>query len=90
MPRLSLPTYLRISSAVALVFVLNCTEHTPSPPDIASPTPYAPQLPAASLTCDVGNGGITLPPGFCAIIVADQVGLARHVGWRAALEGVTW
>jgi glucose/arabinose dehydrogenase len=62
--------------------VLNCTEHTPSPPDIASPTPYAPQLPAASLTCDVGNGGITLPPGFCAIIVADQVGLARHVTVR--------
>ena len=82
MPRLSLPRHLRISSAVALVFVLNCTEHTPSPPDIASPTPYAPQLPAASLACDVGNGGITLPPGFCAIIVADRVGLARHVTVR--------
>ena len=84
MSRLSLPRHLRISSAVALLFVLNCTEHTPAPPDIASPTPTTPQLqlPAASLACDVGNGGITLPPGFCAIIVADQVGLARHVTVR--------
>jgi glucose/arabinose dehydrogenase len=31
------------------------------------------------LTCDPGNGGITLPPGFCALVVADQVGRARHL-----------
>ena len=33
---------------------------------------------AARVTCDADNGGITLPPGFCAV-VADQVGLARHL-----------
>ena len=82
MSRLFLPRHVRIGSAVAFVFVLNCTEHTPVPPDIASPSSYAPRLPAASLACDVANGGITLPPGFCAIIVADQVGLARHVTVR--------
>jgi glucose/arabinose dehydrogenase len=29
--------------------------------------------------CDAGNGGITLPPGFCALVVADGLGTARHI-----------
>lgn len=29
--------------------------------------------------CDPDNGGLSLPPGFCAIVVADQVGPARHL-----------
>ena len=29
--------------------------------------------------CDPDNGGITLPPGFCAVVVAESVGPARHV-----------
>lgn len=29
--------------------------------------------------CDPENGGITLPEGFCAIVVADSVGPARHL-----------
>jgi glucose/arabinose dehydrogenase len=34
---------------------------------------------AASPQCDAGNGGITLPAGFCASVFADNVGGARHV-----------
>src|SRR5262245_33192386 len=34
---------------------------------------------AAALTCDPGNGGITLPAGFCAIVAADNLGTARHI-----------
>ena len=30
-------------------------------------------------TCDPGNGDITLPDGFCAVVVADQVGTPRHL-----------
>src|SRR5687767_14126073 len=30
-------------------------------------------------TCDADNGGITLPDGFCALVVADSVGPARHI-----------
>jgi glucose/arabinose dehydrogenase len=78
----SLVKQLRTGSVVALLLVVNCTEHPPGPPDIASPSHDAPQLAAASLVCDAGNGGITLPSGFCAITVADQVGLARHVTVR--------
>ena len=29
--------------------------------------------------CDPDNGGITLPMGFCALVVADNLGAARHM-----------
>ena len=31
------------------------------------------------VACDADNGGITLPQGFCALVVADSLGPARHV-----------
>src|SRR5882672_2109975 len=30
-------------------------------------------------TCDPDNGGIKLPAGFCALVVADGLGTARHM-----------
>lgn len=30
-------------------------------------------------TCAQDNGGITLPPGFCASVFADEIGHARHL-----------
>src|SRR5439155_1233452 len=33
--------------------------------------------------CDSDNGGLTLPAGFCAVVVADQVGGARHLAVAA-------
>jgi glucose/arabinose dehydrogenase len=32
-----------------------------------------------TVTCTAGNAGLTLPPGFCAQVVADSVGTARHI-----------
>jgi glucose/arabinose dehydrogenase len=29
--------------------------------------------------CDNGNAGLTLPPGFCASVFADNLGRARHL-----------
>ena len=29
--------------------------------------------------CDQGNGGLTLPAGFCASVFADNLGRARHL-----------
>ena len=29
--------------------------------------------------CDPDNGGIVLPDGFCALVVADDLGRGRHV-----------
>ena len=31
------------------------------------------------IACDPGNGGITLPAGFCAVVAADNLGTARHL-----------
>ena len=33
----------------------------------------------ADVVCDADNGGITLPDGFCASIVADSLGSSRHI-----------
>ena len=40
----------------------------------------APSLRAADApACDPDNAGIKLPPGFCAFLAADSVGVARHM-----------
>jgi glucose/arabinose dehydrogenase len=31
------------------------------------------------VTCDPDNGGLKLPQGFCALVVANDVGTARHI-----------
>ena len=36
-------------------------------------------LQGTSVRCDADNGGISLPAGFCAVVVADHVGVARHM-----------
>jgi glucose/arabinose dehydrogenase len=38
---------------------------------------------AATPACAADNGGITLPDGFCAVVVADQVGSPRHLAIAA-------
>ena len=41
-------------------------------------------LPAANTpACDPNNGGLQLPPGFCALVVADGTGPARHIAVAA-------
>ena len=47
---------------------------------------------AAAATCDPGNGGITLPPGFCASVFADNLGNVRHaiVGADGTLYVNVW
>jgi glucose/arabinose dehydrogenase len=33
---------------------------------------------ADAIACDPDNGGLTLPPGFCALVAANNLGEARH------------
>jgi glucose/arabinose dehydrogenase len=40
---------------------------------------YAAGREQGSPACDPDNGGLTLPPGFCALVVARDVGKARHL-----------
>jgi glucose/arabinose dehydrogenase len=37
----------------------------------------------SKLACDAGNGGITLPEGFCALVASEGVGSARHLAVAA-------
>ncbi|MGE3179845.1 MAG: sorbosone dehydrogenase family protein [Vicinamibacterales bacterium] len=37
----------------------------------------------AAPVCDPKNGGLTLPPGFCALVAADGLGTARHLAASA-------
>ncbi len=44
--------------------------------------------PARPAACDSDNGGITLAPGFCATVFADNLGHARHLA--VAPNGVVY
>ena len=52
-----------------------------------------PKGPAAKVAaCAGGDTGITLPPGFCATIFADNLGATRHIAVAAdgAVYVNTW
>lgn len=44
-----------------------------------APPPAAPAQTATQVRCEPGNGGLTLPAGFCATIFADVEGGPRHI-----------
>ncbi|MFL5638393.1 MAG: PQQ-dependent sugar dehydrogenase [Gemmatimonadaceae bacterium] len=78
-PLLSRRSYCVIAIAVTMAA---CADQ-PTGPTTSSITPVANRL-LPTIRCDANNGGITLPPGFCAVVVADLVmngrpALARHI-----------
>ncbi len=40
--------------------------------------PHTSTRAADPIACDPDNGGLTLPSGFCAVVVANNIGEARH------------
>jgi glucose/arabinose dehydrogenase len=60
----------RLAVAGAILSIATACSEKPRASSIAS---------AAPQSCDPENGGITLPPGFCATIFADNIGHARHL-----------
>ena len=61
--------------ALALMAVAACSGSAAS----ELPAATAEQSSGAPPTCEAGNGGLTLPPGFCATVFADNLGHARHL-----------
>ena len=59
---------LAVVSASALVLGIGPAHH-----------PLAAQPGDELADCAPGNGGLTLPPGFCAAVFADHLGHARHL-----------
>ena len=59
------------AGAVAVAAVVGC---------LASPAAGGAQPAGAGLpACDPDNGGLVLPDGFCALVVADGLGRVRHL-----------
>lgn len=54
----------------------------------SSRDPYDGRRPTASEHCGAGNGGLSVPPGFCATVFADHLGHARHLAVSA--EGTVY
>ena len=72
MKRLSL-----LLGTLFLIAAMGCEEQSSGESNASSQAVTAPDL-----TCDADNGGIQLPEGFCAIVVADSLGRARHLTVR--------
>jgi glucose/arabinose dehydrogenase len=73
-----------IRAAVALLALLGACSDAPTAPGVAAVTPAADRRERGSVRCSPDNGGITLPRGFCAVVVADlvmdgQPARARHM-----------
>lgn len=64
-----------VASAAVLMIVAGCSD------EIRAPTePLGLERDReTAVRCDPGNGGITLPPGFCATVFADLEGAPRHM-----------
>lgn len=61
-------------SALLALSVAACGSGTP-PADVTTASPDG-------IICAPDNGGLTLPDGFCAVVVADSIGRARHLAVR--------
>ena len=67
-----------ICAISATGLVMACSS-APSGAGAAAAKTDQPTQATAPAQCDPGNGGITLPAGFCATVFADNVGHARHL-----------
>jgi glucose/arabinose dehydrogenase len=72
-----------LRQSLALVVAVSACVDAPTAPTELQPTPLS-NRESRRLQCDSDNGGITLPPGFCAVVVADIVidgapARARHI-----------
>ncbi len=56
------------AAVAAALFLASCT----------TPMESASTMPPTAATCDPGNRGIILSPGFCATVFADNLGHVRH------------
>jgi glucose/arabinose dehydrogenase/mono/diheme cytochrome c family protein len=71
--------FVAMSFPVGVLLLTTGSESAPQEPNRAA---------MRSESCAGDNGGITLPPGFCATIFADDIGHARHLA--VAPNGVVY
>src|SRR5437764_6229794 len=69
--RVSITRSSALRQSLALVVTLSACADAPTAPTKKPLTPLADR--EVRVSCDPDNGGITLPSGFCAVVVADIV-----------------
>ena len=69
--RVSITRSSALRQSLALVVTLSACADAPTAPTKSPLTPLADR--EVRVSCDPDNGGITLPRGFCAVVVADIV-----------------
>lgn len=72
-----------LRQSVVIVIALSACTDAPTAPARLDISPVTNRV-SQRVQCDSDNGGISLPPGFCAVVVADLVidgkpALARHI-----------
>ena len=78
-------TILGAGGALAGITILAAFQFRPTvsePTRLSTTRPIVSSRPTAP-KCEAGNGGITLPTGFCAVVFADKLGAARHMAVSA-------
>ena len=78
----SLPTDRSYSGAVLLAAMLAACSDLPTTPRDPAATTAGDRRVSSRVQCDADNGGLTLPPGFCAVVVADLVSGGRPAAAR--------
>jgi glucose/arabinose dehydrogenase len=77
--------HVRLRHAIPFLLAAVAACDRPLQPTGPADEPLVATGPAAGVVCDAGNGGLTLPPGFCAVVVHDAVrptggaASARHI-----------
>jgi glucose/arabinose dehydrogenase len=66
-------------AALATAALLGCVKTEGNTKTSDTVTATSSTVASSSTTCPGDNGGLTLPPGFCATIFADTIGHARHI-----------
>ena len=78
MTQLSIAAFLALATA-SLGLRLTAMSDESAAASSRQGTPQSSARGGAKVACDPDNGGIKLPTGFCAAIVADGLGYARHM-----------
>jgi glucose/arabinose dehydrogenase len=71
-------TRLSLAAVLLVCGAAGCSK-SEAPADTTKSADGSAASSAAGAPCAGDNGGITLPPGFCATVFADNLGQARHI-----------
>jgi len=77
-----LPAAATVIATVVALGACDSSSVAPDPAPLAIESQDRATERPKNVKCDADNGGLTLPAGFCAVVVARDVGLARHMAVR--------